>query len=202
MEKRKINTLPTLETVKDCYEIHLSEDGYAKVFNNKTGKYLKQTIGKGKDNYVVCSLVTVDGKSKKTYLHRLIGLAFIDGYKEGYFVDHGDNDKENNHISNLEWVSHKENTQRAVKNGCGVGRPKVEKKPKIYRTKLERSVASSVGLTYEDVTRIFKLLDDGYSQSKIARILNVKQPTINQIVNGKRWQEHPSVIEYRCKVAV
>ncbi|AIF43439.1 HNH endonuclease [Virgibacillus sp. SK37] len=202
MEKRKINTLPTLETAKDSYEIHLSEDGYTKVFNNKTGKYLKQTIGKGKDNYVVCSLVTVDGKSKKTYLHRLIGLAFIDGYKEGYFVDHGDNDKENNHISNLEWVSHKENTQRAVKNGCGVGRPK---KPKVYMTKLEISQSSNNGkkqLSYEDVTRIFALLDDDLSMTEIAKTIGVSQPAVSQIKSGKRWSEHPSSIEYRNQVIV
>jgi hypothetical protein len=32
-------------------------------------------------------------------------------------VDHLDGDKQNNHVNNLNWVSHAENTRRAVKMG-------------------------------------------------------------------------------------
>ena len=43
--------------------------------------------------------------------------AFIDNLDNKPFVNHIDCNKKNNNISNLEWVTAKENTQHAVKNG-------------------------------------------------------------------------------------
>lgn len=195
IDKIKVNKIKTLNHVKDNYEAHLFSDGYVVLFNGK--RYLKPIIAKGKDNYISYNVVTVDGKTFKLYMHRLVGLWLLDGYQDGYFVDHIDNDKSNNHISNLKWLSHKENTRKAVKDNRGVGRPKVANKPKkVYMTKLERSSTYSK-ITYDDVTKIFKMLDDGLSISKIAKVIGVSQPAISQIVKGKRWSDHPKSIEYR-----
>ncbi|UOQ47760.1 HNH endonuclease [Gracilibacillus caseinilyticus] len=189
--------LPDLTSVKDNYEVHLFVDGHAGVFNRERYRYLKPSIGDKRSRYFKYQLSTKDGSVKRLYLHRLIGLAFIDGYEEGYFIDHKDCDSLNCHITNLEWVSHKENTQRAVKNGLGVGRPRVPKKPKIYKSKLERSASNSKQLNYDDVTKIFSLARKGLTRTEIAKHFGVSQPAISQIFSGVRWSEHEESKKYR-----
>ena len=60
--------------------------------------------------YFMVRLKYGDGSSKADVVHRLVALAFIDGYKEGYVVNHKDENKLNNRVENLEWVSYRENT--------------------------------------------------------------------------------------------
>lgn len=49
----------------------------------------------------------------KYYVHRLVASLFCDGYYEGAVVDHIDRNKENNHYTNLRWVSPSENQQNS-----------------------------------------------------------------------------------------
>ena len=69
-------------------------------------------------------------KGKKFKVHRLVALAFVDGYFEGAVVNHIDENKQNNLWTNLEWVTNQynikyssykwsgENSARAVKVRC------------------------------------------------------------------------------------
>lgn len=58
-----------------------------------------------------------DGKKKKYLLHRLVAAAFIDNPEAKRTVNHIDSNRKNNHISNLEWCTHKENTAHGVSVG-------------------------------------------------------------------------------------
>ena len=49
-------------------------------------------------------------------IHRLVAEAFVDGYFEGAVIDHKDANIHNNHYSNLEWVTQKENIHRSYIN--------------------------------------------------------------------------------------
>lgn len=203
VDKKPVNTLPTLDKVKPFYEVHIFNDGNIGLFNINSSRYLKPNIKDKKDNYFIYGLRTIKNRQRQISMHRLIGLAFIDGYQNGYFVDHNDCDKQHCHISNLEWVSHKENTQRAVKNGLGVGRPRIEKKPKVYKSKLEISQGAkngSNGLTFDKVESIFILAKRGLNRTQIAKEIGVSQPCISQILAGKRWSDHPASILYRSMV--
>lgn len=54
----------------------------------------------------------------KTYMvHRMVAEYFIPNILDKREVNHKDGNKHNNHISNLEWVSHKENAIHAFENG-------------------------------------------------------------------------------------
>lgn len=61
-----------------------------------------------KDGYP-CVHIKRDRRQKEFKIHRIVALAFLGEPGEGMEVNHIDGDKTNNHVSNLEWVTHKEN---------------------------------------------------------------------------------------------
>lgn len=56
-------------------------------------------------------------KEKTKLVHRMVALAFCDGYSEGLCVNHIDAVRTNNHASNLEWVTYKENIRDCMRRG-------------------------------------------------------------------------------------
>src|SRR5699024_9660730 len=68
---------------------------------------------------IVTVNVTEDGKrkQKRYYVHRLVGEAFIPNPENKPQINHIDGNGENNHVSDLEWVTAKENTAHAFKLG-------------------------------------------------------------------------------------
>lgn len=53
----------------------------------------------------------VNGHKTTVGVHKLVALAFIAGYKKELQVNHKDENKENNHYSNLEWVTPQYNSE-------------------------------------------------------------------------------------------
>ena len=53
-------------------------------------------------------------RRKKYFVHRLVGLAFVDGYFDGAVINHIDMDRTNNCSWNLEWTTQSENQKRAI----------------------------------------------------------------------------------------
>lgn len=92
-------------------EYSITKDG--RVFNTRTDYEIK--IGIGKNGYPFVDLWK-SNKPKRMYIHRLLAETFIEPFI-GETVNHIDGDKTNNHLSNLEWSTYKENNAHAYKTG-------------------------------------------------------------------------------------
>ena len=83
--------------------------------NSKRYRYgvvLKQLDNKG---YKLVNLYK-EGRAKKVIVSRLVAETFIDNPGNKPEVNHIDEDKENNSVTNLEWVTPKENSNHGTRN--------------------------------------------------------------------------------------
>ena len=68
----------------------------------KVGKVMKQRLNH--NGYCTIQL-TKDGKQKRYMVHRLVAFAFIPNTNNLPFINHKDEVRTNNHVSNLEWCT-------------------------------------------------------------------------------------------------
>lgn len=90
-----------LKEIYGGYQV--SQDG---VVLGKRGEPLSQhDNGRG---YLIVRLI-IDGRQTSKGVHRLVAEAFLENPTSLPEVNHKDCDRYNNHVSNLEWVTHGEN---------------------------------------------------------------------------------------------
>ena len=109
------------------------------------------------------------GKKLKRYVHVLVALAHIPNPEGKPFVNHKDGKKINMRADNLEWVTHRENMEHAVK--AGLLNPSRGK------------------LSDNDVLEIRRANVLGSSVHELAREFGVDPMTIHYAVTGKTWKE-------------
>ena len=99
---------------KGLYQI--SNLGNVKSLNyNHTKKPKLLTLKHHHSGYVMVVLCN-DYGNKNCNIHTLVARAFIPNPENKPYVNHIDGNKANNCVSNLEWVTAKENTSHAIKN--------------------------------------------------------------------------------------
>lgn len=148
----------------------ISEDG--KVFSKRTNKELKQT--KLKTGYMsfATKIGGRNGINKCFRVHILVAEAFISNPLNLPQVNHIDGNKENNHFSNLEWISPSDN----LKHAYSLGLIQALKGPNNSQAKF----------TSNDVEEI-RLLAPLHSYRKIGRMYGVSHNTISNILNNKTY---------------
>jgi len=132
------------------YQVSNLGNVYSTPKDGKPNKMLKQEVSKRScTNYRRVTL-SKEGKTKRFQVHRLVAQTFIPNTEEKPYVNHIDNNGENNSVSNLEWVTHSENMQHSAKQGRqdnvkskgGIASGEILRKKKLAK------VESMVGKTF------------------------------------------------------
>lgn len=100
-----------LEEFKDYY---VTETG--DVYSHKGLTPRKMKLKTRDDGYTEVTL-RKDKQPVSIMVHRLVAIAYLDNPDNKPCVNHKDGVKSNNHASNLEWCTHKENTGHAFETG-------------------------------------------------------------------------------------
>lgn len=82
---------------------------------NKTGKEKIMKPSKDKNGYLHVNLYK-DGKRKSFLVHRLVAMTFIPNLENLPIINHKDEDKQNNHVDNLEFCTHEYNLNYGTRN--------------------------------------------------------------------------------------
>lgn len=99
-----------IEDYEGLYQV----SNFGRVKRVTTGIILKG--GKNKDGYLLVRLYKNSIGSTKG-VHRLVANVFIPNPENKPEINHIDEDKTNNKVSNLEWMTAKENTNHGTRNG-------------------------------------------------------------------------------------
>ena len=143
---------------------------YGNVKSLKFGKekILKQT--KNKKGYLYVCLYK-DGKVKHYKVHRLVAQTFIPNTNNYQQVNHKDEDKQNNHVTNLEWCTSEYNNNYGTHN----------KRSALSRSK--QVMCIETGKIYS-------------STNEVERQLGFAHQYISQCCNGKYKQAYGYTWKY------
>lgn len=120
-----------------------------------------RTIGAGY-RAVSCKL---HGAKHTFYVHRLVAEAFVPNPHGLQEVNHRDGNKANNHVANLQWVTHSDNLRHACVNGL------IKRK----------------SLTPELVREARALLAAGVGILDVAQRLDVGVQAVRHLKAGRTW---------------
>jgi hypothetical protein len=109
------------KTVKGYPNYTVREDG---LVTGARGKCLKYDYNRtGYPRISLCK----NGKVRRRFVHRIVAEHFLpEPDTPNAIINHIDGDKLNNHYSNLEWTTHRENLQHALDTGLRDMKNKVE----------------------------------------------------------------------------
>jgi len=174
-----MNDTTNTEVWKDVegYKGRYKVSNFGKIKDVKKDRLLKLTPTK--KGYLRVRLS--DGeKVNKLRVHRVVAVAFLgkhshDGRNQ---INHIDCNKSNNHVDNLEWVSHAENIKHAYENEL-LGNKGFNETKQLYKTtdkdvKVIRYLYNTTTLSYKSIGEIF-----GLNQSTVRLI--VKKEMCNHV---------------------
>lgn len=111
---------------------------------------------------------------RRFLVHRLVWSAFVGPIPDGLTINHIDGSRLNNHLSNLELATMREQMLHAYATGL----------QKIQRGEARGHVAK---LKNEQVARIKRLYASGHRVESIASDHNVSMSAVYKILQGQRW---------------
>lgn len=178
----------SLEDIKDevwkdikGYEgsYQVSNMGRVKSFCRKT-RILKPQ--KTQDGYLQVCLCR-DGKKKRLYVHRLVAGSFIPNLENKETINHINEIKTDNHVSNLEWMTRAENNNHGTHTERGVKKRKGRKQSKEWIDKRAKGNSKPVlqftldGKLVKEWSSITEAGKSGFTPSNIIKCCRGKQKT-------------------------
>jgi hypothetical protein len=143
------------------------------VFSVRNSKLLKQCLNRG--GYKILNLCKPGEKPKSHRVHRLVAEHFLPECIGLRDVNHIDGDKQNNHVSNLEWSNKSLNGLHAYRKGLNKPSPQLGEKHGMSKLK------------EEDILKI-RSLHGKISNKKIAIKFDITTTQVWRIVTKKCWK--------------
>lgn len=159
MEKR---TIPEYENYYVCE----NGDVWHKY---KLFKLKQRTLKAG---YVKVSLRKASGEQKSLSVHVLVALCFIGPRPGKLHINHKDGDKQNNNVSNLEYITASENYKHAFRLGL----------------RTQKGELNSCSKLSEDQVRQIKYDQADCTLASLGRQYSVSGSTIRQIRERIKWK--------------
>ena len=129
-----------------------------------------------------------NGKGKQFYVHQLVARAFIPNPENKDCVDHIDNIKDNNNVSNLRWVTHKEN----MNNTITMMRMHNESAKYISQAGADNPFSRKIAMYTLD-GELIKVYESG---GQIEKEYGIGTSSISRVCRGERAQTHGYVFRY------
>lgn len=147
------------------YEERYEVSDLGRVRNIETGHLLKHSISGGGGGYQAVALCR-NGHIDRRLLHRLLMEHFVGPCPSGHEVNHKDGNKRNFNLTNLEYVTRKENRAHAVRTGLLVIHGEHNKRAKLTdrqarQIKHSEGKIRDVGALYGVTHRIVSLIRRG-----------------------------------------
>lgn len=152
------------------YEGLYKVSNFGNVYSVRSDKQLKQGNNRGYLFVVLCT----DGKQKLFKVHRLVAISFLTNTDNKPQVNHIDEDKTNNRLDNLEWVTAKENTNYGSRN-----------------KRAAKSNSKKIKVIYQDNT--YEYWD---STSEFAREFGIAHQHVSNVLCGRQKTTHGMKFEY------
>jgi len=150
-----------------------SVSNFGEVMSLKNNRILNKIKDKG--YRFVC--LRKNGYTKNLRIHRLVALNFIKNPSKKRCVNHIDSDILNNKLENLEWVTHKENTQHSLKAGR-MGKKGINIGVLNSNSKLNNDKVSDIRHKYSTKK---------YTMISLAKLFNVSRSCIFCVIHKKNW---------------
>ncbi len=123
-------------------------------------------------------IVCIHGRTTK--IHGMVADAFIGPRPEGLQVNHIDGNKANNSVSNLEYVTGRENMRHAIRTGLMPPTPR-------GKANWHSGANRPRKLTEMKVRVIRRLIENGMRLVDIAPIFGIHQGTVSEIKRRRIW---------------
>ena len=142
----------------------------------RNGKIIKTQLCAGYPSY----RESINNKKCRVYVHRKVAETYIPNPKNKPCVNHLDGNKENNDVSNLEWVTHKENLQHASKMGLLDYQRTRKTKNNVSARKITMTQANEIRSKYVPGSR-------AHGVRALGREYGVTTTAIRDILKGKTY---------------
>ena len=142
----------------------------------RNGKIIKTQLCAGYPSY----RESINNKKCRVYVHRKVAETYIPNPHNKPCVNHIDGNKENNDVSNLEWVTHKENSQHASKMGLNDYQRTRKTKNNVSARKVTMTQANEIRSKYVSGSRT-------HGARALGREYGLPHTAILDILKGKTY---------------